>query len=101
MSADAAAAAKNRAALWSPAAQDAVANGNIPAQSWNGQSAEQVKAVQTVLAAMGYEPGPADGLLGTGTIDAISAYQAANGLEQTGQINAALVESLNAAIAGA
>ena len=47
------------------------------------------------LGALGYEPGPADGLMGAGTIDAIRAYQAEAGLDATGTITPDLVRSLN------
>lgn len=90
--------AKQQAARWSPTPRDEAANGNFAPQAWQGQSTAQVEAVQTTLAAMGYEPGPADGLMGTGTIDAITAYQGDNGLDQTGRITPALIESLNEAI---
>ena len=98
VSAQEAASAKQQAARWSAAQPDRAANGTFPAQAWQGQSTAQVKAVQATLDAMGYEPGPADGLLGAGTIDAINAYQVDNGLEQTGKVTAPLIESLNAAI---
>ena len=90
--------AKQQAARWSPTPRDEAANGNFAPQAWQGQSTAQVEAVQTTLAAMGYEPGPADGLMGTSTIDAITAYQGDKGLDQTGRITPALVESLNEAI---
>lgn len=93
--------AQRRAAAWSPAQSDARANGRFASQPWQGNPPEQVEAIQTVLAALGYEPGPADGIMGTGTVAAISAYQLDSGLEATGQINPALVDSLNATVEAA
>ena len=42
----------------------------------------------------GFDPGPADGMFGARTIDAIAAYQQARGLPVTGQIDTGLVATL-------
>ncbi|MEM5516006.1 peptidoglycan-binding protein [Henriciella sp. AS95] len=87
--------AQRRAAAWSPAEPEALANGRFTSQAWQVSSVEQVSAIQTVLAALGYQPGPADGIMGAGTIAAITNYKAENGLEADGTITPQLVKSLN------
>lgn len=59
-----------------------------------GYSTSLVSDVQAALANSGYDPGPVDGLLGSGTRNAISAYQADHGLNVTGRIDGALLRSL-------
>ena len=56
--------------------------------------AETAKKVQQALNDHGFDCGPADGIVGQKTTDAIIAYQAANGLEADGVINDALLASL-------
>ena len=46
---------------------------------------ELVYSIQTSLARLGYDPGPADGLYGERTADAISQYQHANRLPVDGR----------------
>jgi localization factor PodJL len=57
---------------------------------------ELVALVQKLLAENGYDPGPADGLLGRQTIDAISEFQSKAGLPATGKIDTGLVAALQA-----
>jgi hypothetical protein len=52
-------------------------------------------AVQVQLQQQGYYGGPIDGNIGPQTQAAISKYQSLNGLPATGQINKALLKSLN------
>lgn len=87
--------AQRRASNWAVAAQNAAANGNFGTQAWTRADRAQVQAVQEVLNGLGYEAGPADGLIGAGTRTAIRAFQADNGLPTTGTIEAGLVETLN------
>lgn len=95
LSLEAAQQAQRRAAAWSPSEIGGAANGQFSSQSWQGTSTQQVSAIQTVLAALGYEPGPADGIMGAGTVSAIEQYQTAAGLRANGQITPELVNSLN------
>ena len=52
-------------------------------------------AVQTELQYLGHYHGPIDGLIGQGSVRAILSYQSANGLVATGNIDRALLKSLN------
>jgi localization factor PodJL len=54
-----------------------------------------VAMVQELLAEKGYDPGPADGLLGRNTIQAITRFQEETGLPKTGQIDPKLLAALN------
>jgi hypothetical protein len=49
---------------------------------------------QKALKSLGYEPGPADGIVGEQTKRAIRAYQIANGLEPTGFLDGKTTETL-------
>ncbi|MDF0601563.1 peptidoglycan-binding protein [Psychromarinibacter sp. C21-152] len=55
---------------------------------------DRVLAVQRELNARGFRAGPEDGLFGPQTQRGIRAYQRANGLRVTGQVDAALLSSL-------
>ncbi|MEO1553021.1 MAG: peptidoglycan-binding protein [Pseudomonadota bacterium] len=87
--------AQRRAASWSVATPNAAANGTFGTQAWDGPSRAQVQAVQTVLNGLGYEAGPADGMIGAGTRTAIRAFQADNDLATTGTVESSLIEALN------
>ncbi len=60
---------------------------------WDGL----VSRIQGHLAAMGYDPGPADGMAGDQTIAAIEAFEEERGLEPSGEVTEALLEELAAA----
>lgn len=55
-----------------------------------------VLVLQELLAAVGYDPGPADGLFGPATARAISQYEQDAGREATGRATLALLEQLRA-----
>ncbi len=55
---------------------------------------ELLKAIQTELDALGFDPGPADGLRGTRTTQAVRAFQQQLNAEGSGQINANLLRQL-------
>lgn len=55
-----------------------------------------VRAVQGILADLGYAPGPVDGLLGNDTRRAIEAFQADRGLATDGQVSDAFIRALEA-----
>ena len=92
--------AERRAATWSAQTADPVANGDISSKAWAASSAPRVTAVQTALNALGYDAGAADGVLGPATREAIRSFQAANGMTETGTIDAPLVRALNARATG-
>src|SRR3954454_15896008 len=49
-----------------------------------GSSGDWVMYLQQVLAQVGYDPGPIDGSFGSGTAQAVAAFQAAAGLTADG-----------------
>ena len=53
-----------------------------------------VKAVQKILADLGYAPGPIDGALGTNTAGAISAFQHDRRISETGRLTPELLGEL-------
>jgi membrane-bound lytic murein transglycosylase B len=59
-----------------------------------GMTIEDRKALQRGLAARGYDVGTPDGVIGSKTTDAISAYQASAGLSVTGEPSRELLASL-------
>jgi len=64
------------------------------ALSPKAKEAAKVKAVQQVLADLGYAPGPVDGALGGATTRAISAFQRDRKMAQTGRITPELMREL-------
>lgn len=60
------------------------------------QSVREIRSVQSRLTELGYDPGPADGLSGSQTRDAIAAFQSDMGLERTGEITVSLMGVLGA-----
>lgn len=59
-----------------------------------GAQAQSVYAVQTALAAMGYDPGPADGLWGGQTRRALEDFYASKGREFDGKLTNSVVGAL-------
>jgi membrane-bound lytic murein transglycosylase B len=58
-------------------------------------SREQVIDMQNLLAGLGFDPGPVDGMPGRRTLNAIRAYQAAFGLPADGYASVDLLERLH------
>ena len=58
----------------------------------------RVESVQRRLTELGYEPGPADGLMGPRTRDAVRALQRDRGLPRSGRIDDATLEALGLAL---
>ena len=77
-------------------APPAGATGSVAAKAApaDGKEVSNVKAVQQVLADLGYAPGPVDGALGTSTARAISAFQHDRKMPETGRISAELLREL-------
>ncbi len=62
-----------------------------------GSSGSDVAEVQNILIAMGYMDGSADGVCGSGTVDAIKSFQANAGIEADGVAGAQTLDMLAAA----
>lgn len=58
------------------------------------ETAALTKAVQEILAKMGYDPGPIDGVQGPGTARAIRSFEAQQKMSQKGRISGKLLEAL-------
>ncbi len=56
-----------------------------------------MREAQTLLKAAGYDPGPADGLMGPKTRTAIASFGEAHGVELTPEPQLKLLEALRAA----
>ncbi|MEO1200527.1 MAG: peptidoglycan-binding protein [Pseudomonadota bacterium] len=88
---------------WRPKPIDEAANvvTRAPA-SWGETAAipqldgpQLVSAAQYLLNRLGFDAGPADGLVGPRTRDAVRAFQTQQGLPETGQITQELIEALS------
>ncbi len=97
--------AKARAAVQAWRAKPPLADANgvsTPEGGWDtaakplsdADRAALVKKIQTLLADQGFDPGPADGVAGARTRDAVKAYQRENGIAATGKVDGALVAAL-------
>jgi len=75
-----------------PAGSTGSVAGDAAPQRAGGSS--DVKAVQKVLADLGYAPGPVDGAWGPGTAHAITAFQHDRKMAQTGRITPELLREL-------
>ncbi len=58
----------------------------------------RVRDIQLALRQAGYDPGGTDGVIGTGTMRAVNAYQRAKGLPVDPYLNVATVKSLGVAL---
>ncbi|HVY19425.1 MAG TPA: peptidoglycan-binding protein [Bauldia sp.] len=97
---------KARAAVTAWHVKPAIAEANgvaTPPGGWDGPGEtvisdgdrqQLVMKIQTLLAEAGYDPGPADGLVGPKTVDAVKAFQHKQGVPETGAIDQTLVASL-------
>lgn len=84
---------------FSPRPLDDAANGVFRNTPWGSVDLDvraSIARAQAALARLGYAPGPADGAVGPMTVAAIRAYQVDSGLEATGEVDAALLELLEA-----
>ena len=57
----------------------------------------EIRQAQELLASLGFNPGPADGVDGPKTRSAVQAFQKDNGIFPDGKINATLISRLKAA----
>jgi peptidoglycan hydrolase-like protein with peptidoglycan-binding domain len=53
----------------------------------SGQSSENIKQVQEALKSKGHDPGPADGVMGPKTQQALRAFQKESGMQATGRLD--------------
>lgn len=98
LSADERAAAEEAANNFAPRPLDPQVQGRYPPQAWDtGTSARMIARAQELLAASGFDAGPADGAFGPRTREAIVAYQRAEGLEASGAVDSALIARLERA----
>lgn len=102
--------AKLASQTWTPKRGDPIANGNLTSLgNWSNssltsagggsggvQASPDVAKAQRLLRELGYQPGPADGLMGPRTRDAISDFQGTAGLDVSGTVNAQLLSTLEA-----
>jgi peptidoglycan hydrolase-like protein with peptidoglycan-binding domain len=65
-----------------------------PAKAKSDAADSSVKAVQQVLADLGYAPGPVDGAMGASTTHAITAFQHDRKMRETGRITPELMREL-------
>lgn len=103
-------------AKWQPKKADPVANGDLSSiggrvdtSASNANAGDMTGSIekpaarndvaqaQAALIKLGYNPGSSDGLMGPRTREAIAAYQRSAGLEETGNVNAATLKSLELA----
>ena len=82
--------------LLGDAAPSSGATGSVTDKASGGKTgdAAAVKAVQQILADLGYSPGPVDGAMGAATARAISAFQHDRNMPETGDITPELVSEL-------
>ncbi len=93
---------------WKPAPVNLSANRiAIPAGGWqnaravtsaNATLSELIMQTQSMLMALGYKPGSADGMMGSKTRQAIMKFQSNEGLAPTGEVTPDLVVRLKAAL---
>ena len=57
------------------------------ARGMSGQSSENIKQVQEALKNKGHDPGPADGVMGPKTQQALRAFQKDSGMQATGRLD--------------
>ena len=98
--------AEARVKTYAPKPVDNVANGVFKNLPWITQKEARltpnknisVTGAQQMLASLGYQVGKPDGTLGPNTRNAIINFERANGLPETGRVNAQLIERLQLAV---
>ncbi len=94
--------ARAAADLWKPQAVNTEANSFVAPDAWQGAPEETaaidmqkaVRNIQLILTKNGYDAGPADGVMGARTKQAIKAFQKDNGMTVTGEVDETLVRAL-------
>ncbi len=93
---------KKDVALWKPLPVDDSANSTLVPDEWIGEgkstsSVDMKKAIRNIQAILnnnGFDAGPADGVMGARTVNAIKSFQKSAGMEPDGQISEKLVRGL-------
>ncbi|MCB1507853.1 MAG: SEL1-like repeat protein [Hyphomicrobiaceae bacterium] len=65
-----------------------------PTRAATADTPELIRRAQELLAQRGYTPGPADGVSGPQTVEAVRAFQRAAGLAETGSVDQQLLDVL-------
>lgn len=95
-------AARNLVAGWKAEPLDQAANTvEVPAD-WGGTDtrtasvdmSKAIRNIQAILNNNGFDAGPADGIMGGKTVNAIKAFQSSEGMEPTGEVTDELVRKL-------
>jgi localization factor PodJL len=94
--------ARAAAELWKPKPVDPEANTVSVPDAWHESDAKTasvdmkkaIRNIQLILNKNGFEAGTADGVMGEKTKQAIVAFQKANGLDPTGEVDEKLVHKL-------
>lgn len=95
-------AARNLVAGWKAEPLDQTANSvDVPAD-WGGTEtrtasvdmSKAIRNIQAILNNNGFDAGPADGIMGGKTVNAIKAFQSSEGMEPTGEVTDELVRKL-------
>jgi len=94
--------AKAAAELWKPRPLDTTANSVDIPDAWQVDQIktadvdmkQAVRKIQSILNKNGYDAGGADGVMGEKTKNAIAAFQKANGLSPTGEVDEKVVRAL-------
>jgi TPR repeat protein len=87
--------AQRRARQWRPG-PSTPAPPSPAAPSASGVDRATVREVQRLLARLGFDPGPADGIVGAQTRSAVRAFERSRGLPETGVVDARLLALLRA-----
>ena len=91
--------------LWKPKTHNKDANSVTVPDSWKDDGPKSAAALskqemlmktQVMLAKLGFDPGPADGLMGNKTRNAIMAFQQRSGMPVDGEFSTKLLDALNA-----
>ncbi|MFE8032844.1 trypsin-like peptidase domain-containing protein [Thiohalocapsa marina] len=90
--------AQRLAAAWRPGDAPSSANVETMPQVSSGATPQTIRSIQRQLEALGFKPGPADGVFGLQTREAIKAFQRKIGIEPDGIPSSTLDALLAAAI---
>ncbi|WP_075995529.1 SEL1-like repeat protein [Salaquimonas pukyongi] len=97
--------ARGEAEIWKPKTLNREANTVSLEESWKTGSrleraalpqTELIRRTQAILTKLGFDPGPADGIMGAKTEEAIRDYQKKFGLPVDGRVSPGLLEALSA-----